>query len=98
MFHDPLVKTALPNTSAHFGTPTLVYNLMNLIRSKTFNFNKFVNFPDVNVFLVNNSTLHCDCRSSPFKDKDRNHIITGNLKIIDNIKLYNFFSKGQSNL
>lgn len=29
----------------------------------------------------------CDCTGSPFVDKDRNHIITGNLKFFDNSKL-----------
>ena len=31
IFHDPLVVAALPNTLAHFDTPTVVYALMNSI-------------------------------------------------------------------
>ena len=34
-----------------------------------------------------------DCIGSPFKDKDHNHIITGNLKIIEDNKLRKFFPK-----
>ena len=29
IFQDPLAKTALPKTSIHFNTPTMVYTLMN---------------------------------------------------------------------
>ena len=39
------------------------------------------------------STLPIDCKGSPFLDKDHNHIITGNLKIITNNKLHKPFSK-----
>ena len=42
IFHYPLVNTALPNTSAHFDTSTVVYTLMNLIGSKIVNLNKFL--------------------------------------------------------
>ena len=41
IFHDPLVVAALPNTFAHFGTPTVVYTLMDLVESKIFNLLNF---------------------------------------------------------
>ena len=44
-------------------------------------------------FLDDNSTLSCDCTSSPFVDQDHSQIIRGNLKIIDNNKLRKPFSK-----
>ena len=44
-------------------------------------------------FLDDNSTLSCDCTSSPFVYQDHSHIIRGNLKIIDNNKLRKPFSK-----
>lgn len=31
IFHGPLVKAALPNTSAHFENPTMVYNCLNQV-------------------------------------------------------------------
>ena len=36
IFHYPLVKAALPNASACFDTPTLIYTLMNSTGSKIF--------------------------------------------------------------
>ena len=57
IFHDPLVKAALPNTSAHLHTPTAVYTLTNAIGSKIFNFNKFVNDFDVKAFMGNSYNL-----------------------------------------
>ena len=38
-------------------------------------------------------SLFCDCIGSPFVDKDHNHFIKGNLKIIKNNKLRKFFLK-----
>ena len=73
IFHDPLVKVALPNTSIYFEAPTVVYTLMNLIGSKNFNFNKFINNLNLKAFLDDNHILPCDCTCSPFVDKDHNH-------------------------
>ena len=94
IFHDPVVKQAMPNISSNFDIPTVVYTLTNPIGSKIFNFNKFVNKLDVKAFLDDNSTLPCECSGSQFIDKDHNHVITGNLKIISNNKLRKLFSKG----
>ena len=55
-----------------------------------------VNNLDVKPFLDDNSTLSCDCTSSPFVDQDHSHIIRGNLKIIDNNKLRNLSLNVQS--
>ena len=63
----------------------LWFILTNAIGFKILNFIKFVNNLDMKAFLDDNSTLNLD--------KDNNHIITGNLKIISNNKLSKFFSK-----
>ena len=73
--HDTLVKACLSNTSAHFGTPTLIYALMNPIGSIIFN---FLTNLDVKAFFDNNSVLSCACTNSPFVNKDHNQIKTGN--------------------
>ena len=67
---------------------------MNPVGTRKFNFNKFVNNLDVNLFLNDNSILPCDCTSFLFVDKDDNQITTGNLKVIDNNKLRKRFSRG----
>lgn len=43
---------------------------------------------------INPNDLVCDCSNSSFKDKDHNHIITGDLNIIDNAELQNLLKKG----
>ena len=48
---------------------------------------------DVKAFLDDNFTLPCNCTGSPFVDKDHNHIITRNLKIINKNKSRKLFSK-----
>ena len=63
----------------------LWFILTNAIGFKILNFIKFVNNLDMKAFLDDNSTLNLD--------KDNNHIITGNLKIISNNKLSKLFSK-----
>lgn len=63
----------------------LWFILTNAIGFKILNFIKFVNNLDMKAFLDDNSTLNFD--------KDNNHIITGNLKIISNNKLSKLFSK-----
>lgn len=72
----------------------MVYTLTNAFGSKIFNFNEFVNNLDVKAFLDDNFTFLCEYRGSPFVDKYRSHIITGNLKIISKVKLLKRFSKG----
>ena len=90
-----MVKAALPNTSAHFDTPNVIYALMNPRGPKVFD--KSVDKVDVKASF-DNSAFPCDCLGSSFVNKDHNHIITGNLKIIDTNKLlnklHNLFSKG----
>ena len=75
-----MVKVTLPNASAQFDTPTMVYTLMTPVGSKIFNFNKFVNNRDVMVFYDDNFILLYEYTASPFVDKDRNHVIRGNFK------------------
>ena len=93
IFHEQSVKSALPN-HINFDTPTVVYNLESPIYSKIFNFNKFVSQLDINEFLKDNSILPCNCAGSRFKDPHHQHILTGNLDIVENKKLKNLFHKG----
>ena len=57
ILHDPSVKTALPNLSAHCDTHPVVITLTNLLESKISNVNKFVYNLDVKAFLNDNPTL-----------------------------------------
>lgn len=57
-----------------------------------FNINNFVNNFDVKAFL--DDTLPSYCTGCRFVDKDHNHVIRGNLKIIENNKLRKPFCEG----
>ena len=43
---------------------------------------------------IRNKVLKCQCNSSPFQDKYHWHILTGDLRIIENVKLGTLSSKG----
>ena len=97
ILRDKDVISSIPSIAKSFKPPTIVYSLNPPIGSKLFNFNKFVNNLDVESFLVDSSTLPCKCSKSPFKDKDHGHIITGDLRMIQNNKLRKLFTKGRKN-
>ena len=67
---------------------------MNPVRSRMFNFNKFVNNLGVKAVLDDNSTMPSDYIGTPFVDKVHNRIVKDNLKIIRNNKLRKLFSEG----
>ena len=72
----------------------VIYNLVKSIRSKIFNYKKTVQDVDVDAFLANPSILPCSCDSSSFKDNHHGHIITGDLRIVENNKLRKLLVKG----
>ena len=72
----------------------VTYKLTPPISTKVFNFNKFVNKLDLNLFLTNPDSLPCKCNNSLFVDRYRKHIVTGDLHIIRNNALKNLFIKG----
>ena len=77
--------------------PMVVYSLSQPIRSKILNYKKFVlNELDLVKFSQNSKSIACNCKnySDEFMDKNRGHVLTGNLKIIQNNKLRKIFSKG----
>ena len=45
----------------------------------------------MNFFLI---LISCSCSNSPYVDKNHGHIVTGDLELIKNNKLHNFFCKG----
>ena len=57
IFHDPSVTACLP-TDIKFDDPTLVYLSTNPVRSKIFNFDKFIVNLDVKAFLQDNTNTN----------------------------------------
>jgi len=95
ILRDPDVISKLPDQLQSEDPPSVVYNLSSTIRKKIFNYRETVNDIDVNDHLTYGTNLPtCDCRNSPFLDIDHGHIVTGDLRIIDNQHLRNLISKG----
>ena len=93
ILRDKDILNALPSNLRQ-DSPTIVYELTDTIRSKLFNYKKFVQSIDVDSFLSDDTILPCDCENSPFLNHDHGHIISGDLNIIPNLKLRNLISKG----
>ena len=93
IFRDKSVLNALPDTVPNIR-PTVVYSYLKPIRNKIFNYKETINDLNVSEFIENYNNTHCDCEHSNFKDAHHNHIITGNLDIIENDMLKNLFSQG----
>ena len=58
-----------------------------------FNFNKFVNNLDLDLFLTNPDSLPCKFNNSTFHDQHHKHILTDNHRIIKNNVLRKCFIK-----
>ena len=82
ILHDPDIVKSLPSSSVKFPMPMVTYKLTPPISTKYFNFNKFVNNLDLDLFLINPDSLPCKCNTSPFADRHHKHIVTDDLRII----------------
>ena len=94
ILNDPKLGLSIPLSAKKFEAPTVIYKLSHNIGSKIFNFNKFVSNLQITDPAKDLSELPCHCNDSPYIDKNHGHIMTGDLKIIQNSKLRNLFSKG----
>ena len=65
------------------------------IRNKIFNYRQTVNDVDRNDLQTYGTGItECSCSDSPFIDSHHKHILTGDLRIVDNDKLCKLFMKG----
>ena len=97
IFNIPEIVNLLPSPELRTrdNLPVVTYSLGNTIRNKVLNYKDTVNsiFIDDEVSF-STETDTCQCDISPFKDKDHGHILTGDLRIIENAKLRKLLSKG----
>ena len=93
ILRDPDIFKSLPLSFVKFPMPMVTYRLTTPISTKFFNFNKFVNNLDLDLFLINPDSLPCKCNIIPFADKHHKHIGTGDLRIIRNNLSLNFLLK-----
>ena len=94
ILNQPDIISALPSTSVKFPIPSVTYKLAPPLSTKIFNFNQFVNNLNIDEFLHDPSSLPCSCGESSFADKHHKHIVTGDLRIIENNTLRKLFTKG----
>ena len=57
------------------------------MRSKIFNHKEFIKTLYTKDILDNMNNLNCNCTTSPFTDPNHGHIVTGVIRILQNIKL-----------
>ena len=90
VMRDEQLIRILPSGIIEKGTPTVVYKYGPTVRGKLFNYKE-----TVSEFRDNNQELNqCECSSSQYMDTDHKHVVTGNLRIIQNNKLRGLFRKG----
>ena len=94
ILRDPDIVQSLPSSSVKFPIPIVTYKLTPPRSTKFFNFNKFVNNLDLDLFLTNPDSLPCKCNNSSFVDRYHKDMVTGDLLIIRNNVLRKLFIKG----
>ena len=86
-----------PALSAEEDIPMVTMKLTPPVRSKILNYRETVSSLDIvvdeDVSFVRNLPS-CECQSSEFKDPHHNHIITGDLRVVQNQKLRKLLTKG----
>ena len=94
LLKDESLQNTLPSLPTKFESPMITYKLRSPISRKIFNFNKFVKSIEVDRVLEDDSYIPCCCSDSEFRDNHHNHIITGDLSIVQNDKLRHLLAKG----
>ena len=84
------VRDCIPPAARDKKEPMLVYRYDPPIRNRLFNYQKTCD----EYIEGQEEDMQCDCDNSVFKDKDHNHVVTGDLNIIENPRLRDLFHKG----
>ena len=74
-FSDPDIVKFLLSSSVKLPMPMVTHKLTPPISTKFFNFNKFVNNLDSNLFLTNPDSLPYKSNNSPFADRHHKNIL-----------------------
>ena len=95
ILHDEDVKSKLPDQFRDDDSPAVVYSLSSTIRNKILNYKDTVSNIDINDKETYGTGLHsCNCSSSEFVDQHHAHVLTGDLRIIENVHLRQLIQKG----
>lgn len=86
---------SIPNSFKSRDAPTLIYSRSKTIGSTIFNYKDVVKNVIADDWKQNTTDTHCcNCSNSAFCDPHHGHIVTGDLRIIENRKLRSIMSKG----
>ena len=88
------VKKNLPTQFNKTEQISKVYILTKTIQSKIFNHKEFIETLDTKDILDNMSSLSCNCTTSPFTDTNHGHIVTGDIRIVQDNKLRKLLCTG----
>ena len=95
ILNDNDVQNLLPPILKNQEPPSVVYRLGNTIRNKIFNYKETVSAIDINdTETFGTGLATCDCHDSEFVNEHHQHVVTGDLRIIQNGKLRKLISKG----
>ena len=94
IINDKNVKKNLPTQFKKTEQISTVYTLTKTIRSKIFNHKEFIKTLDTKDILDNMNNLPCNCTTSPFPDPNHGHIVSGDIRIVQNNKLRKLLCKG----
>ena len=84
------VTKHIPAYFKYQTTPKISYTYTRSVASKLFNYKETIR--DFNIH--DHQLPTCSCSSSPYRYSPAGHVITGNLNIVDNLKLKDLLSKG----
>ena len=86
-------QSVMGKTAAYFKDkepPTISYQYTNTVASKLFSFSSTLS--NITNYLSN--PQHCQCNNSKFRYEPHGHVITGDLRVIENVKLIELVAKG----
>ena len=92
ILRSPTVQSKIPNYFQFKDPPIIGYRYNRSISGLVFNYKQALDPLVVNSTDITN--INCNCNSSPYKDNYHNHVVTGNLDIIENQALKNIMKKG----
>ena len=72
--------------------PIISYQYTNTVANKLFTFSSTLSNLDITNYLSN--PQHCQCNTSKFCYEAHGHVITGDLMVIENVKLREIVAKG----
>ena len=85
------VNPCIPRSFSNTNNPTIIYKRSPTIACKIFNYSKVIKSININEWKNDES---CTCKTSSFCDPHHKHIVTGDLKIIENRDLRHLLMKG----